>query len=123
MQAKPGQATLFSTCVEISDSRRVIWKRGNDSVAWSGRVFVRNRGNGSEKRARVGNGCYASSVVTKRRVTSFRKAAWRKRTGIRGNDLSSVIVRWEEICRIRGEHEAIDRSIDRSRSCSLVLEK
>lgn len=81
-KAKPGQATLFSTCVEISDSRRVISKRANDNVTWPERVFVRNRGNGSEKQARFGNGYYASSVVTKRRVTSFGEAAWRKRTGI-----------------------------------------
>lgn len=42
-KAKPGQATLFSTRVESSDSRRVRWKRANDNVAWSERAFVRNR--------------------------------------------------------------------------------
>lgn len=109
---KRDKRRYFLRCVESSDSRRVISKRANDNVTWPERVFVRNRGNGngSEKQARLGNGYYASSVVTMRRVTSFRKAAWRKRTEIRRNDLLSVIVRWEEIYRIGCEYGAIEQA-------------
>lgn len=78
-KAKPGQATLFSTRVENWHSRRVGWKRANDNVAWSERAFVRNRVE-MEVKSKQGLeiGYYASSVVTKRRVTSFNKAAWRE---------------------------------------------
>lgn len=120
---KRDKRRYFATCVESSDCRRVVrWKRANDNVAWSERAFVRYRGHGSEKQAKVGNGYSASSVVTKRRVTSFGEAAWRERTGIRRNYSLSVIVRWKEIYRIRCEYETIEQAyvVDCARSIAFV---